>query len=91
MEVISLDTLQSFISSPVEVSIQDGQGEDKAPFVKQTVLKLETCPDHTHLRIFFDQKKFFAVPLTSTVTMNESEWIAFDRFSELHYVIRKVD
>ncbi|MDZ5471605.1 hypothetical protein SM124_07570 [Bacillus sp. 31A1R] len=91
METINLESLQEYVSTAVDISIQDKNGEEKAPYIRKSLVKLETCPDDTHLRIFFDHKRFFAVPLTSKVTMNKDEWIAFDTFSELYYVIRKVD
>ncbi|MFE8699560.1 hypothetical protein ACFYKX_02865 [Cytobacillus sp. FJAT-54145] len=90
MESIDMDMLEDFVSSPVEVSIQDEQGNDKAAFLKKEVKKIQLCPDQTHVRIYFDQDKFLAVPRTSTVSMFDNQWTAFDMFSDLYYVIRKV-
>jgi hypothetical protein len=87
----NIDTLQSFVSEPVDVAILDEQGEERAPFVRKTVQKLEICPDQTHLRIYFDKIHFFAVPLHSRITQTSNEWSALDHENELQYIIRKVD
>lgn len=90
MEPIKIiEDLQQFTSFPVKVSIQDVQGGEKAAFVRKMIKKLELCPDRTHIRIYFDDFYFFAVPLTSSVVQTRSEWAAFDKASELNYVIRK--
>jgi hypothetical protein len=81
--------LQSFVSEKVMVAILDKDGEEQAPFVPKEIQKLELCPDHTHLRIYFDSRHFFAVPLTASVMFDENKWTAFDQQSELYYVIKK--
>lgn len=92
VEVIKLEDVKKFVAEAVEVSIQDYIGEEQmAPFIKKQVTKYEICPDHTHLRLFFDDKNFFAVPLTAEVTVSDTEWIAYDSTSNLYYVMRKVD
>lgn len=87
---INFEHLQEFIKSPVEVSIQDEEGEERAPFVRKEIRKIELCPDQTHLRIYFDQRKFFAIPLESKVELVGSIWTATDMCNKLTYVIRKV-
>lgn len=86
---IKIEDLQSYLFKKVEVAILDKDGEDQAPFVLKTIQKLESCPDNTHLRIYFDQRTFFAIPFTSTVFKNENEWSAYDQESGLQYVVRK--
>lgn len=84
-----MEDLQSFVSEKVMVAILDQDGEERAPFVPKEIQKLEVCPDHTHLRIYFDSRHFFAVPLTACVTLTENEWTAYDQQSQLNYVIKK--
>lgn len=79
-----------FVGVPVEIAIQDKQGGDQAPTVKKTVKKVQHCPDDTHIRFYFDDFYFLAVPLTSRVQQSESEWTAIDSDSGLLYTIKKV-
>ena len=87
---INLESIQPFIGVPVELIIQDAQGGDQAHAVKKTVKKAQHCPDGTHIRLYFDDFYFLAVPLESTLTANETEWSAFDMESGLTYIIKKV-
>lgn len=80
--------LKRFIGAPVKVCIHGEAGEDMAPWLDKKVKKLANCPDNTHLRIFFDDHYFFAVPLTSEVEQTETEWSAYDPEAGLHYVIK---
>lgn len=89
VELIKINDLQSFVLEKVQIAILDQDGEDQASFVSKTIQKLELCPDNTHLRIYFDRRTFFAIPLTSTVSRNEDEWSAYDGQSGLQYVVRK--
>lgn len=92
MEPINLQHLSEFISSAaVEVAIQDEDGEDRAPFIRKQVAKIELCPDQTHVRIYFDQLKFFAVPIGSSILFEEKQWSAYDQLSKLTYIIRRVE
>ena len=86
---IKIEDIQSLISEKASVAILDDDGQDKAPFVSKTIVKVELCPDITHLRIYFDDINFFAVPLISNVTKNTNEWSAFDEKASLQYVIRR--
>ncbi|WP_246010460.1 hypothetical protein [Bacillus yapensis] len=90
MAAINFELLEGLIQSPVEVSIQDDEGEERAPFVRIEIRKIEICPDQTHLRIYFDQRKFFAIPLESKVEIVGDTWTATDVCNKLTYVIRKV-
>ncbi|MEH7225114.1 hypothetical protein V7112_14990 [Bacillus sp. JJ1566] len=89
MELTEIKSLESFILEDVEVAILDKDGEDLAPFVKKAVFKTELCPDKTHLRIYFDRLRFFAVPLTAEVAISDDIWSAFDPQSGLTYVVKK--
>jgi len=89
---INIDDLKEFIGLPVKLSIQDHSGEEQpAPFLKKEVKKITYCPDRTHVRIFFDERNFFAIPLTANVSISDKEWLAFDEENKLYYVLRKVD
>ena len=89
MSLINREDVEPFISENVGVSIYDETWTDQSPFRSQKVHKVELCPNDTHLRIYFDQKRFFAVPRTSKVMVTESSWTAVDEESGLHYVIKK--
>ena len=84
-----MKTLDSFVNQKVKVAILDQEQGDQAPFVEKTIAKTGLCPDGTHLRIYFDDRYFFAVPLTANVVLNDSEWSALDEHSGLNYVIRR--
>lgn len=88
MGTTEIEKIESFISYRAEVAILDQPGEDQAPFVKKTIMKTGLCPDKTHLRIYFDDKYFFAVPLKADVRMSENEWSAYDHETGLNFVIR---
>jgi hypothetical protein len=86
---IKIEDLNIFLFHPVEVAILDEKGEKIAPFVRKTIQKITLCPDQTHVRIYFDDFNFFAVPMDSHFQMNGEEWSAYDAKSELRYIIRK--
>ena len=89
MEPIRPEDLNRFLSEHIQAGIQDIQGEERAPFVQKTIKKLQFCPDHTHLRIYFDEVNFFAIPLDATVTESVNEWTACDHHSGLNYTIKR--
>lgn len=90
VEITNFDYLNKLISQHVEVTIFDDVGNDQAPFISKKITKLGLCPDGTHMRVYFEGQNFFAIPLTSEVTMAGDEWSAFDSGSNLKYVIRRV-
>jgi hypothetical protein len=85
-----MEALKSFVELPVDVAILDTHGGDLASFVRKTVKNVTLCPDQTHVRIYFDDFYFFAVPLQANVMHSETEWSALDPKTELCYVLRKV-
>jgi len=87
---IDIEELQRFTGSEVEVAVHDQQSKDQAPMVKKTIKKLQLCPDQTHVRFYFDDFYFLAVPLTSDVVETENTWNASDADSGLIYSIKKV-
>jgi hypothetical protein len=81
--------LEPFLGEKIEVAIHDAETDTQPPWVEKQIKKLELCPDRTHLRIYFDTYYFFAVPLTSSVSLSDMNWSAYDLESGLYYIIRK--
>jgi hypothetical protein len=86
--LINIDDLKPFIYQDVGVSIYDETWTDQSPLRSKRVHKVELCPKNSHLRIYFDEKSFFAIPRTSKIEITESNWTAVDEASGLHYVIK---
>jgi hypothetical protein len=86
---INLEELQRFAGTKAEITIHDEQGGDQAATVKKAIKKIQLCPDQTHVRFYFDQVYFLAVPIKSSITESDSQWSAFDQESGLTYVIKK--
>lgn len=89
MEHVKIEDLEPYVSSPVLVRIRGEEGEEMPPWLPKSIKKIEPCPDHTHLRIYFDSHYFFAVPFDSKVTQTEKEWTAYDGNTGLYYAIKK--
>lgn len=90
MELINVDELQRFVGATVEIAIQDQEGGDQAPTVKKAIKKVQNCPDRTHVRFYFDDIYFLAVPLISNVNQSEDMFSASDLESGLTYTFKKV-
>jgi hypothetical protein len=90
VELIKLEDVNGFVGVLVEIAIQDAEGGDQAPSVKKTIKKVQFCPDGTHIRFYFDDFYFLAVPLKSRVSPSEGQWSAFDSESGLTYTVKKV-
>jgi hypothetical protein len=90
VELIKLEEVNRFVGAPVEIAIQDSDGGDQAPAVKKRVKKVQLCPDGTHIRFYFDDFYFLAVPISSQVRETEGQWMAFDSQSDLTYTVKKV-
>lgn len=89
MEPINIDELQRFVGATVEIAIEDKEGGDQAPAVKKTIKKIQFCPDHTHVRFYFDAIYFLAVPLSSNVIETDAMFSAADPESGLTYKFKK--
>ena len=89
MAVIKSEEINRFLHLPVRIGIQDSEEEDKPPFIEKIINKAEVCPDGTHLRLYFNERNFLAVPLNAEVTESGYEWSAHDVRSGLTYIIRK--
>lgn len=86
---ISIEELEPFMSVPVRVAIQGEQGEEQAPWMDKTIKKARLCPHGTHVRLYFDDFYFFAIPVTTTVTKTESKWTAYDEQAGIYYIIKE--
>jgi hypothetical protein len=89
VEPINIDELQRFVGATVEIAIEDKEGGDQAPVVKKTIKKIQFCPDHTHVRFYFDTIYFLAVPLSSNVIESDAMFSAADPESGLTYKFQK--
>lgn len=83
-----MEDAERFISCAVKVGIRDVIGETGDPWLCKTIHSISLCPDHTHMRIYFDRHTFLAVPLTSRVEQTDQEWCAYDEDTGLYYYIR---
>jgi hypothetical protein len=89
VDVNDIEHIENFVSLKVKVSIQGESGEEQAPTVNKILHKVAPCPDHTHLRLYFDHLQFIAIPFTSEVTWSDHEFCAYDQYGKLHYSVRK--
>jgi len=90
VEPIKLEDVQLFTGRLVEIVIHDEQGGDQAASVKKTIKKVQYCPDKTHIRFYFDDFYFLAIPLISKVNLSEEFLSAFDQVSGLTYTLKKL-
>ncbi|MEH7116637.1 hypothetical protein V7128_04315 [Neobacillus vireti] len=90
MELINLEDVKQFIGNSVEIVIQNEEGGDQAAAVRKPIKKIQYCPDKTHIRFYFDDFYFFAVPAKSKVNWSNDIWSAYDADSELTYKLKKV-
>jgi|GEM_PF-1152311 len=89
VSLINREDVGPFISKNVGVSIYDETWTDQSPLRTEKIEKVALCPSHTHLRIYFNEKNFFAIPRTANVSITEATWVAFDKESGLHYVLKR--
>jgi hypothetical protein len=90
VEPINLEELQGFVGTAVEISVHDQQGGDQAPVINKKIEKIKYCPDHTHIRFYFDHFNFIAVPLASDMAQSETLFSASNTESGLTYTFRRV-
>jgi hypothetical protein len=90
VEPINIDELQRFVGETMEISIEDKQSGDQAPKIKKTIKTIQLCPDHTHVRFYFDSMYFLAVPLISNGSQSEGRFSASDLKSGLTYIFQKI-
>ncbi|MFC7060981.1 hypothetical protein [Halobacillus seohaensis] len=89
MGTVNIEDLNPYLSTDIQVGIFGNDDEDHPPWLQKTLVKTCFCPDHTHLRIHFDEQTFIAIPLTSKVNRDQNEWSAYDQSSGLNYVIKR--
>ncbi|MDP4163070.1 MAG: hypothetical protein Q8906_04165 [Bacillota bacterium] len=88
MEPIDVNLIkQQFDGRKAEISITDRMGSDQAPSVRKFIKKVQLCPDSTHIRFYFDDFYFLAVPLTAKTNQTETGWTALDTESGLTYTV----
>lgn len=88
MELEAIKALLSYVSEPVELAIYEKEVRG-IPWMSQRIKKVKPCPDCTHLRLYFDDFHFLAVPFNSLVSFTNDTWTTFDADSRLYYGIRK--
>jgi hypothetical protein len=90
MGIDKFRTLEELVNSPIEVHIFGEKDEDHPPAVKKSLKKLELCPDKTHLRIYFDDFYFIAVPVECNICSTQDDSVIIhDETTNLHYKIKK--
>ncbi|GAA0324737.1 hypothetical protein GCM10008967_14160 [Bacillus carboniphilus] len=85
----SFEKLKKYVETPIEVSIEGLDGEEKGPSVQKKLSKVAMCPDETHVRIYFDPFYFIAIPVSSNVHWSGNEFRAFDSERGLFYCIKR--
>ena len=84
------EALDAFINQTVEFKIYDGADQVPPVPVQKLVYKIEYCPDKTHIRLFFDDFFFIAIPLASQFSIADGQIDAFDTENHLSYSIKKL-
>jgi hypothetical protein len=82
------EALQPFVAHPICLSIRGEEEEEYSPEVEKTLVKLEACPDGTHLRLYFNQVQFLAIPFVSQITLGEDSYQAYDSVTKLYYHVK---
>lgn len=88
MELEAIKALLTYVSVPVELAIYEKEVRDIS-WMAQRIRRVKPCPDCTHLRLYFDDFHFLAVPFNSVVSFTKDTWTTFDADSLLYYGIRK--
>ncbi|MGP4081765.1 hypothetical protein ACTWQL_17805 [Pseudalkalibacillus sp. R45] len=83
------ERLKEMIGAPIVVTIQGDHDEDQGLPVEKHLYKIAECPDHTHMRIYFDSFNFVAFPIDSSMEWFGDTFQAYDSQSNLYYRIRK--
>lgn len=91
MSLLTIDDVRSFITQNVGITIYDQTWTDQSPLRSEKVSHVQLCPKETHLRVYFNERNFFAIPREAEVTKTKTKWSAFDEKSRLHYVIERSD
>lgn len=89
MAQIQIESLNQFIATNVGITIYDDTWTDQSPLRSEKVKKVTYCPNETHIRVYFNERQFFAIPRTAKVTETSASWTAIDEEGGLHYVIQK--
>jgi hypothetical protein len=82
--------IDRLIEKLIQISIidmADHPETEKTPVIRKVLNRVQACPDNTHVRLFFDQTSFLAIPFSCKSICNDSEFHAFDLEAGLHYHI----
>lgn len=91
MQIDKFRALEQFIGETIDVHIFGEKDEDHPPAVTKSLKKLELCPDKTHLRLYFDDFYFIAVPVESNfVSALGHTVVIHDPTANLNYKIKRV-
>lgn len=86
---IQLEDLERFISENVGITIYDDSWADQSPLRSEKITNIALCPSETHIRVYFNDTHFFAIPRIAVVSATDTTWTAVDEAGGLHYVIQK--
>jgi hypothetical protein len=90
MPIDKFRVLEEFLNLNVEIQIYGEKDEDHPPSVTKPLKKLALCPDKTHLRLYFDDFYFIAVPKESNfVSALGHTVVIHDETANLYYKIKK--
>jgi len=89
MPLLKIEDVMPFITENVGVTIYDESWEAQSPLRKEKISHVALCPNETHLRVYFNERNFFAIPRESKIIKTNKKWEAYDEISRLHYVIER--
>jgi len=87
--LLTVEDLTPFITEDVGVTIYDETWTTQSPLREEKISHVTLCPNQTHLRIYFNEMNFFAIPREAKMTTTKNTWTAYDEQSRLHYVIER--
>lgn len=89
MALLMIEDVTPFARENVGVTIYDETWTAQSPLRSEKISHVSYCPNETHLRIYFNERNFFAIPREAKVTTRDNKWTAYDEVSRLHYVIER--
>lgn len=89
MALLAIEDVKSLIRENVGVTIYDESWTAQSPLREEKIHHVSLCPNKSHLRIYFNERNFFAIPREAKVKTRDNKWIAYDEKSRLHFVIER--
>jgi hypothetical protein len=80
---------EEFIGQSMRITICGGEGEEIAPAVTKPLHHVGLCPDQTHIRLYFNELQFVAIPVDSEWSEASEQVTAYDTEGKLTYMIQK--